>query len=437
MPADYSIARRKLICRYAIFSSSLLLAFASSVYLYVRSGRQAFELVQIKQLAADAASQLPLLRHELEEASGRPTEAGPVNVVQERTNHKSTHLDDKQIRWFNPELKEISRYGNFTINAAIIPPVSGQASSHLQVFGAGLSLWRPVFTHGVNRESLRLEGYVSVLMSSEPAIEELMRLRNGLFVGAGLSAALALLASQWMVSSSLSPVRDHIHRLHQFTADASHELRNPLTAIRSVVGSIHYGKDYGGLTPFVVEKLRLVDEAVAQMARLIDDLLMIARLDKNFEDRSGWNEFCLEDLIEDIVDLCRGIAQEQQLTLHFQECCSVKLMAHPGRLKQLIVNLLVNAIRFSPMGGTVTVGLRSTGRWAEVWVDDEGPGIPKEERDQVFERFWQGDKARSRAGHFGLGLAMARAIAESHGGQIMALSKPNPGCRMLLRLPLR
>ena len=112
-------------------------------------------------------------------------------------------------------------------------------------------------------------------------------------------------------------------------------------------------------------------------------------------------------------------------------------MAHPGRLKQLIVNLLVNAIRFSPMGGTVTVGLRSTGRWAEVWVDDEGPGIPKEERDQVFERFWQGDKARSRAGHFGLGLAMARAIAESHGGQIMALSKPNPGCRMLLRLPLR
>ncbi|MCX5966164.1 MAG: HAMP domain-containing sensor histidine kinase [Cyanobacteria bacterium] len=437
MPADYSIARRKLICRYAIFSSSLLIAFASSVYLYVRSGRQAFELVQIKQLAADAASQLPLLRHELEEASGRPTEAGPVNVVQERTNHKSTHLDDKQIRWFNPELKEISRYGNFTINAAIIPPVSGQASSHLQVFGAGLSLWRPVFTHGVNRESLRLEGYVSVLMSSEPAIEELMRLRNGLFVGAGLSAALALLASQWMVSSSLSPVRDHIHRLHQFTADASHELRNPLTAIRSVIGSMRYSKECGYLTPFVVDKLRLVDEAVAQMARLIDDLLMIARLDKNFEDRSGWNEFCLEDLIEDIVDLYRGIAQERQLTLHFQECCSVKLMAHPGRLKQLIVNLLVNAIRFSPMGGTVTVGLRSTGRWAEVWVDDEGPGIPKEERDQVFERFWQGDKARSRAGHFGLGLAMARAIAESHGGQIMALSKPNPGCRMLLRLPLR
>ena len=436
MPADYASARRRLIIRYAIFSSSLLIAYAASVYLYVRNTSQAVEQAQVMQLAADSASQLPLLRHELEEANGQPAEISQAKVVADLANRNTIHLDGKQIRWFNADLKEITRYGNFSINGGTIPPLKNLQSSQLQVFDVGLLIWRPVYVHRGIHQPPRLEGYVSVSLSSEPAHKELTRLRNGLLIGATLAAILAAVVSQWMVASSLNPIREHIHRLHQFTADASHELRNPLTAIRSVFGSIFYSQERDAISPLLIHKLCLIDQAVAQMAQLIDDLLMLARLDKNFADKSAWIAFNLEDLVEDIVNLYQGMAQDHQVQLLVLAAGFVHLRAHPGRLKQLIVNLVVNAIRFSPRGGTVTVGLHCNGRWAELWVDDQGPGIPEQEREQVFERFWQGDKARSQAGNFGLGLAMAKAITESHGGQIMALAAPMTGCRMLLRLPL-
>ena len=227
MPTDYASARRKLILLYGVFSSSLLIAYATSVYLYVRTTRQSIDQVQIRQIAAVSASQLPLLRHELEEATGRPAELRQAKVIADLANPHAIHLDGKQIRWFNAELREITRYGNFSIAASTIPPLANQQRSQIEVFDGGMVIWRPVYVHGSKYQPPRLEGYVSVSMSSEPAQKELARLRNGLLIGAILAAILAALVSQWMVASSLNPIREHILRLQQFTADASHELRHP------------------------------------------------------------------------------------------------------------------------------------------------------------------------------------------------------------------
>jgi signal transduction histidine kinase len=117
-----------------------------------------------------------------------------------------------------------------------------------------------------------------------------------------------------------------------------------------------------------------------------------------------------------------------------------ELRGHPERLRQLLVNLITNALRFSPPGGTVTVGVESQGSTVQIWVDDQGPGIPLEQRELVFEPFWHGPAGHGEAGlaggaGTGLGLAIARAIALAHGGRLVVSEAPGGGCRMLLGLP--
>jgi signal transduction histidine kinase len=111
------------------------------------------------------------------------------------------------------------------------------------------------------------------------------------------------------------------------------------------------------------------------------------------------------------------------------------VLGHPERLRRLLENLLANALRFSPPGGTVTLGLALRRARVELWVDDQGPGIPEPQRRQVFERFWQADPSRCEAEHHGLGLSIAQAIAQAHHGRLLALAAPGGGARLLLELP--
>ena len=312
-------------------------------------------------------------------------------------------------------------------------------SSSYRSHSNGLSIWKPVYLREEHDINPVLVGYVSVTLSSQATEDELHRLLRGLIIGAGLASLVAGGGSLWLVSSALQPIKQQIERLEQFTADASHELRHPLTAIRAVIDSLRQGSGWQNTDPLLQNKFNLINQTVEQMTRLVEDLLLLARLDRSYGDPSGWQRFALEDLLEDILDLYQDSAQQHGLKLKAALETTALIRAHPVRLKQLLVNLLVNAIRFSPRGGTVTLGLRSSNRWLEVWVEDEGPGIPLEQREQVFERFWQADSARSDRSNTGLGLAMARAIAESHGGQLLAQASSggHGGCRMLLRLPLQ
>ncbi len=439
MQTNFSKARTQLSLRFGLFSASLLLVFGTVVYLEVKQSRESLLQLQLQQLAAAAAAQLPLLSHELEEKeqSGNghkiePTETGQLDT-------QGINLGRKQIRWFNPQLRELSRYGRFQINGSVLPPTQQRNSSSYLGHSNGLSIWKPVYLREEHDINPVLVGYVSVTLSSQATEDELHRLLRGLIIGAGLASLVAGGGSLWLVSSALQPIKQQIERLEQFTADASHELRHPLTAIRAVIDSLRQGSGWQNTDPLLQNKFNLINQTVEQMTRLVEDLLLLARLDRSYGDPSGWQRFALEDLLEDILDLYQDSAQQHGLKLKAALETTALIRAHPVRLKQLLVNLLVNAIRFSPRGGTVTLGLRSSNRWLEVWVEDEGPGIPLEQREQVFERFWQADSARSDRSNTGLGLAMARAIAESHGGQLLAQasSSASGGCRMLLRLPLQ
>jgi len=129
--------------------------------------------------------------------------------------------------------------------------------------------------------------------------------------------------------------------------------------------------------------------------------------------------FPLEELVDDLVALHQEQARSLGVTLRCDIHDPALVLGHPERLRRLLENLLANALRFSPHGGTVTLGLASRRSRAELWVDDQGPGIPELQRRQVFERFWQADPSRSEAEHHGLGLSIAQAIAQAHRGRLL------------------
>ncbi len=435
MQPDLSRIRWKLTGHYVLISGLVLFVFGSVVYLRVSEARSELLREQVKLLASTAASQMPLILHEVEEyrhtsPPNLQLEASQLGLLESST----ASLESKRIVWLDAQRQELTSYGSFRADSRLLQPASRLQERQFLPIRGGLAYWRPVILRQPGSSERQLEGYVAVALSTAAADEELLRLRNGLLLGALLASAAAAVLSQWMVDSSLRPIRDQVQRLVRFTSDASHELRHPLTAIRAVVGSL---QEAGGeaLAPAALRrKLQLIEQAGAQMAALLDDLLLLTRLDRALPERQHWMRFDLCELIEDVVALHEERARQQQLHWRLSLQRPAPIHGHPGQLRQLLTNLIVNAFQFSPRGGELTLTLLVQGSQLLLSLDDQGPGIPPEQRALVFERFWQADRARSGA-NTGLGLAIARSISEAHGGSLTAQEAPGGGCRMLVQLP--
>ncbi len=437
MQPDLSRTRRTLTLRHAALSCLLLSVFAATVYGQVVFSRHQMLRQQLSQMASTAAAALPLIHHEFDEMRlpSRRRQAA-VSLIAHFDEQRNTQ-GSKRIRWFDPELHELSSYGTFQPGGGTVPALADRAQSQWLTLSNGLAIWQPVRVRERPGQPPVLHGYVSVALGSMAFDQELDSLRQGLLIGSLLAVLLAFAGSQWMVAVSLQPIRRQIEQLVRFTADASHELRQPLTAIRAVIGSLHHGEALVGAQPVVLEKLALIDGASERMGKLVDDLLLLTRFDRAIEDHSGMRDFPLEELVEDQCRLFQDSAAAHGVTLIADIRDPATVFGHPERLRRLLVNLISNALRFSAAGDTVLIGLKVQGAFVQLWVDDQGSGIPAAQRDQVFQRFWQADPSRSSASHGGLGLAIARAVAQAHGGRLVAREAPGGGARLLLELPLK
>jgi signal transduction histidine kinase len=435
MRFDLGPMRWRLTRRYALISSLVLLVFCCGVYLQVADSRSRLMRLQLEQMASASVSQMPLFLHELAEFSVDSPQALRNELAEIGTlDTQSINLEDKLIVWFGPELAELSRYGNYEPQGGALIPASRRHHAQFIPLANGLAYWKPVFVRRSAKEAAQLRGYVSIALSSSSAKAELQRLRYGLLAGGLLALVTALMLSQWMVGSSIEPVRQQLERLVRFTADASHELRHPLTAIRAVIGSIWQRGLLAEGAPELSAKIGLVDRATDQMASLLDDLLLLARLDQSLPDHSSWIRFDLVELVDDVLDLHREKARMRSIEFAADLLRPLPIRGCPERLRQLMNNVISNALRFSPEAGQVRVDLVRQGSWIQLSIEDDGPGIPVEQRELVFERFWRADQARSGR-NVGLGLALARAIADSHGGRLEAQVGHHGGCRMVLSLP--
>jgi two-component system OmpR family sensor kinase len=214
-----------------------------------------------------------------------------------------------------------------------------------------------------------------------------------------------------------------------FVSDASHELRTPLTAIRGQIEIL--GRSKSPSREEVDATVTEVSREIARMDRLVEDLTLLASSDEGIAYRATFLE-----LRPFIADTAASVAQAAGRRVELGTVPRGRLTADGDRLAQVLRNLLHNAIEHTGAPGVVRVSASARADRVRIAVDDDGPGIPADERERVFDRFHRTDPSRSRrGGGSGLGLAIARAIVEAHGGRIWADTSPEGGARVAFELP--
>ena len=215
-----------------------------------------------------------------------------------------------------------------------------------------------------------------------------------------------------------------------FVMDVSHELRTPLTGLRGNIDVMLMDKTLDTDTRAQLEKM---SSEVGRLIRLTSNLLYLAHAEAG-RDIARW-PIRLDDLCLEVIPQARGLRTDVELSLDCEE--QVVVSGDRDLLKQLVLNLVDNAVRYSPEGGEVVVSLEQRGEAVELTVSDQGPGIPEQQLERIFERFYQGSDSESRTvGGLGIGLAISRWIAQAHGGEIRAENAVGRGSRFIVTLPL-
>jgi heavy metal sensor kinase len=221
--------------------------------------------------------------------------------------------------------------------------------------------------------------------------------------------------------------------INRFTADASHELRTPLTIIR---GELETSLLDNSLSKNVRETIYSLIEETENLSKIVQCLLSLSRLDSGTAQMERVR-LDLVDLVASTKDQMAPLADEKHVTLTALVQGRVEVDGDRIRLKQVVVNLLDNAIKYTPAGGRVTIGVNVSDRRAQLEVSDTGPGIPDGDLPHVFDRFFRADGVRLGAIEgAGIGLSIVQSICTAHGGLVKAENHANGGCRFIVELPL-
>jgi len=222
--------------------------------------------------------------------------------------------------------------------------------------------------------------------------------------------------------------------LRRFTADASHELRTPLAVLRADV-------ERAMMTPSQTERMVALEESLQEVRRmtdLVESLLTLARADEGRFDIHR-EPVELQPLVQEVFETALILGEAQGVTVNLPFTADVVVMADRTRLRQLFLNLVTNAIKYTPAGGKVELGVGRHPDNVTFAVRDTGIGIAAADVPHIFERFWRADRVRSRMserGGFGLGLAISQWIAQAHGGTLTASSRLGRGSLFTVTLPL-
>ncbi len=219
----------------------------------------------------------------------------------------------------------------------------------------------------------------------------------------------------------------------QFVADASHEIRTPLTIIYS---ELEYAQKSDS-NEVIQDSIKISLSEIDRLSRMVDGLLLLARVDSS-EHNLRKETFRLDELVVEIVQLVQRLADSKKtaLDLYIQE--AAELTADRDMVKRAIMNVLENAIKYSPSGVPVSIRLRTRlgdGDSLYLDIEDRGPGIPEDEQQRIFERFYRTPEARAESAGSGLGLAIAKRLLELNGGKILLCSKIGAGTTMTIEFP--
>ncbi|PSF37487.1 hypothetical protein C7H19_09980 [Aphanothece hegewaldii CCALA 016] len=344
--------------------------------------------------------------------------------------------EQQSLEWFDSQERLLASQGNLKL---VFPPKLGfwtlisdreLIPYQIRTFTLSITLDRSI------QGQSPLKGYIR----SSQTTEELQTVQNQFLWQLGISiiAVLGLIAISglWLTKKALEPVMQSFKQLQQFTADASHELRGPLTAIKASVDVMRNHPER--FEQKDAKKIAAISSATEQMTHLTQDLLFLARSEaKGKPTASEWHCLALDTLLDDLYDWFESAAEAKDIEFNCYFSGTTKIRGDQAQLSRLFSNLIENALNYTPQAGKITISLVQQNQSAKVSISDTGIGIPSDSLPFVFDRFWRADQARShRQGGTGLGLAIAQAIARSHGGQITVSSKLGQGSCFQVILPL-
>ena len=237
-----------------------------------------------------------------------------------------------------------------------------------------------------------------------------------------------------LVFHDLTRLKQLENTRQEFVANVSHELRTPLSLIKGFVETLRDGaKDDPELA---ARFLRTIEKHTDRLTYLIEDLLTVSQLESG-QIVMNLHEVELREEAAHVLEDLQARAAEKKVTLQNNLPPDLQARADADRLQQVLFNLVENAIKYGAAGGNVAVGgLPNNNGKVEIWVKDDGPGIPPEAKERIFERFYRVDRARSReSGGTGLGLSIVKHIVQAHSGEVWVKSEPGNGATFFFTLP--
>lgn len=399
---------RFLIAYMGVFAITLL-AFALAVHVAFATSLQQQTTGRLVALAGAGLTDVSFTK--------RPY------LVARRIDRVLLRGDEEGLEWFDARENVIASRG-------LVPPRTAPPRvDRRETFQIGS---QRVYTYTVALRDSRgtLRGFVRASEADTEYASTLQRLDRDIAISALLALVLSAVAGYALSAQATQRIEANIARLAEFTADASHELRGPLTAIASNVDATL--RDEQALPSGLRRRLIAISGATAQMRRLTDDLLLLARAGQPME--SDLFVVDLGTVIKRVHALYDAQARAKEITLTGQPTPTVLVHGNPDQLQRIIANLTENAIRYTNAGGHVTLQCGRARSEAFVRVVDDGIGIAAEFHHRIFDRFWRGDQSRSGERGAGLGLSVALALARRHGGTINVVSAPNRGSAFTLFL---
>jgi two-component system, OmpR family, manganese sensing sensor histidine kinase len=350
-------------------------------------------------------------------------------IVGDEFTSSNLALPDRKFEWFDRQKRLVDKVGNLSVNLPlnIDPPVQFNKYPGRKP-DETISAIVPI----INNDDGQQIGYVRITQSLESLDRTFHQLDIGLISGMITSLVISGGAGIWLTRRAIKPAVTSYQQLQQFTADAAHELCSPLMAVKTNASTALKYPD--GMRSGDLKKFTAIASATEQIINLTEDLLILARS----EDRRDkvTEQIDLTLLLQQIAVKYQPQFGSKSLILEVNIQPNLSVRGHIHNLDRVFINLLENAIHYTPSGGKIKILADRVDRQIEIAIIDTGVGIAPNDLERIFDRFWRGDRSRTRwEGGSGLGLAIARSIVEQYDGSIRVQSKLGEGSQFIVRLP--
>ena len=407
--------RVRLTLWYAATVAVILLLLGAG--LFVAIGTQVSRRIDVSLAAATAAIERATHDLEAERAAG-----GAADAVEE------LHIPDRDLYLFDANGRPITPQAAdaWIIAAARAATATGSNDAQLMMANGQQSR-----LHAERFTGRSGTTYVAVAVGQRPNIREQYAGLIGIFGAAALAALVMVTLGGFLLArQSTVPVERSMEQMRRFMADAAHELRTPVTILRTRTEvALSQPREATGDTA----AFQAIERETERLGGIVGDLLTLARADSG-ERQVVHGPLYLDDVVSQAVGSARTLAERKGVALAVGSFEEAQIVGDAGLVERLVLIVLDNAIKYTPEGGRVQLDVTARDGKRSVIVTDTGIGIPADQLPRIFERFYRGDRARSQAEGAGLGLPIARWIADRHGARISVASDPT-GTRVEIDFP--